>query len=84
MGERGASAAKQKLKPSGSSDWTSERGVAVRFGSASFASLVISFCWQKEVYLLAESFPCSMLVCVFLPAGEGFSFAGRVPLSLRL
>ena len=56
LGERGASAAKQKLKPSGSSDWTSGRGLAVRFGPASWASLVIEFCLLGGVYLLTESF----------------------------
>ena len=30
---------------------TSGRGVAVRFGPASWASLVISFCWQEWFYL---------------------------------
>ena len=55
-GERGASAAKQKLKPSGSSDWTSGRGLAVRFGPASWSSLVIEFCLLGGFYLLAESF----------------------------
>ena len=30
---------------------TSGRGLAVRFGSASWASLVISFCWQEWFYL---------------------------------
>ena len=56
VGERGASAAKQKLKPSGSSDWISGRGLAVRFGPASWASLVIEFCLLGGFYLLAESF----------------------------
>ena len=56
VGERGASAAKQKLKPSGSSDWTSGRGSAVRFGPASWASLVIEFCRLGGFYLLADSF----------------------------
>ena len=62
VGERGASAAKQKLKPSGSSDWTSGRGLAVRFGSASFASLVISFCWLGKGFLWPGEFPFR---CVF-------------------
>ena len=57
VGERGASAAKQKLKPSGSSDWTSGRGLAVRFGPASWASLVICFCRLEGGCLLVELFP---------------------------
>ena len=79
-GERGASAAKQKLKPSGSSDWISGRGLAVRFGPASWASLVIEFCQQSGFYRLPKKF---LQRCVFLSAGEGFSFVGEVPFSLR-
>ena len=56
VGERGASAAKEKFKLSGSSVWTSGRGLAVRFGAASRASLVIEFCLLGGCYLLAESF----------------------------
>ena len=56
VGERGASAAKEKFKLSGSSVWTSGRGLAVRFGAASRASLVIEFCLLGGFYLLAESF----------------------------
>ena len=71
VGERGASAAKEKFKlsgssvwtsgrglavRSGSSVWTSGRGLAVRFGAASRASLVIEFCLLGGGYLLAESF----------------------------
>ena len=66
-GERGASAAKQKLKPSGSSDWTSGRGSAVRFGPASWSSLVIEFCQLREGYLLPEKLPfhcvCKRCIC---------------------
>ena len=79
-GERGASAAKQKLKPSGSSDWISGRGLAVRFGPASWSSLVIEFCQQSGFYRLPKKF---LQRCVFLSAGEGFSFVGEVPFSLR-
>ena len=61
-GERGASAAKEKLKPSGSSDWTSGRGSAVRFGPASWSSLVIEFCQLREGYLLPGELPSR---CVF-------------------
>ncbi|HIX47719.1 MAG TPA: hypothetical protein H9981_01665, partial [Candidatus Mediterraneibacter caccavium] len=35
---------------------TSGSGLAVRFGAASWASLVIEFCLLGEFYLLAESF----------------------------
>ena len=80
VGERGASAAKQKLKPSGSSDWTSGRGLAVRFGPASWSSLVIEFCQQSGFYRLPKKF---LWRCVFLPAGRRFFFAGRAPFSLR-
>ena len=62
VGERGVSAAKQKLKPSGSSDWTSGRGSSVRFGPASWSSLVIEFCQLREGYLLPEKLPFH---CVF-------------------
>ena len=76
VGERGASAAKQKLKPSGSSDWISGRGSAVRFGPASWASLVIEFCQQGEFYRLAEKF---VSCCMLLPDGKRASFAGEAP-----
>ena len=79
VGERGASAAKQKLKPSGSSDWISGRGLAVRFGPASWSSLVICFCrLEGDVFWWS----CSPR-CMFLSAGKGFFFAGRAPFSLR-
>ena len=57
-GERGASAEKQKFNLSGSSGWISGRGLAVRFGSASFASLlVISFCWLGNGFLWSGELP---------------------------
>ena len=66
-GERGASAAKQKLKPSGSSDWTSGRGLAVRFGPASWSSLVISFWWMGE----GGSFGGKVRLLLYVFAGWG-------------
>ena len=42
-GERGASAAKQEFIPSVRYGWTSGRGLAVRFGPASWSALVIEF-----------------------------------------
>ena len=63
VGERGASAAKEKFKLSGSSVWTSGRGLAVRFGAASRASLVIEFCLLGGFYLLAESFSSLYVFC---------------------
>ena len=78
VGERGASAAEQKFDSGGSSGRTSVRGLAVRFGPASWASLVIEFCRQGGFYRLAEKF---VSCCMFLLAGEGLSFAGEVPLS---
>ena len=76
LGERGASAAKQKLKPSGSSDWISGRGLAVRFGPASWSSLVIEFCQQSGFYRLPKKF---LQRCVFLLAGEGSLLPGELP-----
>ena len=64
VGERGASAAKQKLKPSGSSDWISGRGLAVRFGPASWSSLVIEFCQQSGFYRLPKKFLSALCVSV--------------------
>ena len=82
VGERGASTAKQKLKPSGSSDWISGRGLAVRFGPASWSSLVIEFCQQGEFYRLAEKF---VSCCMFLPVGgRGIFFRRSPPLSAFL
>ena len=78
LDERGASVAKQKFKLSGSSVWTSGRGLAVRFGPASWASLVIEFCQQGGFYRLAEKF---VSCCMFLPDGEGLLFVEEVPLS---
>ncbi len=76
VGERGASAAKQKLKPSGSSDWTSGRGVAVRFGAASCASLVIEFCQQGGILSFGgEFFP---IVC-FCWLGMGRLLSKKFP-----
>ena len=75
-GERGASAAKQKLKPSGSSDWISGRGLAVRFGPASWSALVIEFCQQSGFYRLPKKF---LQRCVFLLVGEGSPLPGELP-----
>ena len=80
VGERGASAAKQEFIPSVRYGWISGRGLAVRFGPASWSSLVIEFCQQSGFYRLPKKF---LQRCVFLPAGEGFSFVGEVPFSLR-
>ena len=79
VGERGASAAKQKFKLSGSSVWTSGRGLAVRFGSASCVSLVIEFCRLGGFYLLTDSFSP-----LYVSAGwGGVAFCRRSsPLSL--
>ena len=58
---------------------TSGRGLAVRFGPASWSSLVICFCrLEGDVFWWS----CSPR-CMFLLAGEGFSFVGEVPFSLR-
>ena len=58
---------------------TSGRGLAVRFGTASWASLVICFCrLEGDVFWWS----CSPR-CMFLSAGKGFFFAGRAPFSLR-
>ena len=79
-GERGASAAKQEFIPSVRYGWTSGRGLAVRFGPASWSALVIEFCQQSGFYRLPKKF---LQRCVFLSAGEGFYFVGEVPFSLR-
>ena len=76
VGERGASAAKQKLKPSGSSDWISGRGLAVRFGPASWSSLVIEFCQLREGFSFGgEFFP---IVC-FCWLGMGRLLSKKFP-----
>ena len=72
LDERGASVAKQKFKLSGSSVWTSGRGLAVRFGAASCASLVIEFCRLGGFYLLADSFSP-----LYVSAGWGGGFLSK-------
>ena len=76
LDERGASAAKQKLKPSGSSDWISGRGLAVRFGPASWASLVIEFCQQSGFYRLPKKF---LSVVCFCRLGRGSLLSEKLP-----
>ena len=76
VGERGASAAKEKFKLSGSSVWTSGRGLAVRFGAASCASLVIEFCQQGGILSFGgEFFP---IVC-FCWLGMGRLLSKKFP-----
>ena len=69
VGERGASTAKQKLKPSGSSDWTSGRGSAVRFGPARVSRSI----WPSKLVL-----SCYRI----LPAKWILSFTEEVSLAL--
>ena len=71
LDERGTSVAKQEFFIGRKVTRTSGRGLAVRFGPASRASLVISFCWQEGFYLFAENF---VSCCVFLLDGEGGLF----------
>ena len=80
LDERGTSVAKQEFFIGRKVTRTSGRGLAVRFGPASCASLVISFCRQEWFYLLAGKF---VYCCMFLLAGERLSFARKVPFSLR-
>ena len=76
LDERGASVAKQKFKLSGSSVWTSGRGLAVRFGAASCASLVIEFCRLGGDFIFWRIvFPH----CMFLPDGEGGFLSKKFP-----
>ena len=63
LDERGASVAKQEFFIGRKVTRTSGRGLAVRFGPASCASLVISFCRQEWFYLLAGKF---VYCCMFL------------------
>ena len=70
---------KGKIFPKQEIPWTSGRGLAVRFGPASWASLVICFCrLEGDVFWWS----CSPR-CMFLSAGKGFFFAGRAPFSLH-
>ncbi|OUN32829.1 hypothetical protein B5G27_14620 [Lachnoclostridium sp. An76] len=78
LDERGTSVAKQEFFIGRKVTRTSGRGLAVRFGPASCASLVISFCRQEWFYLLAGKF---VYCCMFLLAGERLSFAGKAPFS---
>ena len=73
VGERGASAAKQKLKPSGSSDWISGRG----FDLAQQAGpLVIEFCQLGGFIVYRRSF--SSVVC-FCWLGRGSLLPEKLP-----
>ena len=89
MDERGASEEKQKFKPPGRSGWTSGRELAVRFGTASCASLVI-FLQKLEIrdYALrsagglSEATPsCSLLISVFSIIPDFLVFAALEPRS---
>ena len=57
LGEKGSLTANQKVFPTEKCRGLPGGGVAVRFGAASCASLVVCFCWQEQFYLLPGKFP---------------------------
>ena len=62
-GREGSFSGETVISPKQEIPRTSGRGLAVRFGPASWASLVIEFCRQGGFYLLAERFPSVVCFC---------------------
>ena len=62
-GREGSFSGETVIFPKQEIPWTSGRGLAVRFGPASWASLVIEFCQKGGFYFLAEKFPSVVCFC---------------------
>ena len=62
-GARGELQRRNGISPKQEIPWTSGSGLAVRFGPASWASLVIEFCQKGGFYFLAEKFPSVVCFC---------------------